>query len=256
MSLLRRAMAKRQPEQMPVAISEERGIRYLHFGSEAIQGAMRISAPTKLELEYTRDMVAALLLQPAPTHVGIIGLGAGSVAKWVVEQVPHAMIAAIEISPAVVQVARTYFSLPAESARFRVIEADGQTYLAAHEGSFDLLLVDVYDAQATGPVLASPEFYALCAARLSGSGVLSVNLFGKHKSYETNLRNIDRAFAGRCLALPASARGNVIALAWGPQARVEAATLRELGREWQARTGVGFVRYASLMKEAGFVVSG
>ena len=49
-----------------IDISEEAGVRYLHFGSRWIQGAMRMARPWSLELEYTRDMMMALLLRPAP----------------------------------------------------------------------------------------------------------------------------------------------------------------------------------------------
>ena len=45
----------------PIDISEENGVRYLHFGSEWVQGAMRIRRPYALELAYTREMMAPLL---------------------------------------------------------------------------------------------------------------------------------------------------------------------------------------------------
>ena len=51
---------------MAITISEERGVRYLHFASPWIQGAMRIARPYRLELEYTRDLMLPLLLRPSP----------------------------------------------------------------------------------------------------------------------------------------------------------------------------------------------
>ena len=67
----------------PIDISEEAGVRYLHFGSDWIQGAMRIRKPYALELAYTREMMAGLLLRDGlaadgahwPRKVLIIGLG-------------------------------------------------------------------------------------------------------------------------------------------------------------------------------------
>src|SRR6185369_14340626 len=47
---------------MSIEVSEEDGVRYLHFGSRWIQGAMRIARPYALELEYTRDLMFPLLL--------------------------------------------------------------------------------------------------------------------------------------------------------------------------------------------------
>jgi hypothetical protein len=48
------------PPRHAVDISEETGVRYLHFGSDWIQGAMRIARPWSLELAYTREMMAGL----------------------------------------------------------------------------------------------------------------------------------------------------------------------------------------------------
>ena len=49
-----------------IDVSEDAGVRYLHFGSEWVQGAMRIRRPFALELAYTREMLAGLLLHDAP----------------------------------------------------------------------------------------------------------------------------------------------------------------------------------------------
>lgn len=43
------------------SLSEADGIRYLHFGTEWVQGAMLIRDPARLVLEYTAQMMAWLL---------------------------------------------------------------------------------------------------------------------------------------------------------------------------------------------------
>jgi len=70
-------------------VSEEDGVRYLHFGSRWIQGAMRIARPYALELEYTRDMMFPLLMRTGggwPRTVLSIGLGAGSIARFLLRE--------------------------------------------------------------------------------------------------------------------------------------------------------------------------
>ena len=52
------------PPRHSIEVSEQAGVRYLHFGTEWIQGAMRVARPWSLELDYTREMMAALLLRP------------------------------------------------------------------------------------------------------------------------------------------------------------------------------------------------
>jgi len=40
----------RKPRFAPVTLSEQNGVRFLHFGTEWIQGAMRIRKPDWIEL--------------------------------------------------------------------------------------------------------------------------------------------------------------------------------------------------------------
>ena len=240
----------RAPE---ISLSEERGIRTLHFGSVWIQGAMRISDPFHLELEYTRDLFAGLLFNPAPKHITLIGLGAGSATKFAWKQFPKARIINVEINPAVIACARTHFALPPDSRRMQTACEDGEAYLAAKPGSTDYLIVDAYDAAARGPVLSSPEFYAHCRAALTleGTSVLAVNLFGKHESFRQNIRNIGRAFDGRMLALPATDRGNVIVFAFaGLSIDVSIADLRKRATALKAATGLAFPKWLTGMRSA------
>ena len=246
--------AKREPE---ISISEERGVRYLHFGSVWIQGAMRIRDPFHLELDYTRELFAGLLFKPAPKRVTLLGLGAGSATKFAWKTCAKAKITTVELNPAVIAVARSQFELPAESKRMRTVCGDAQAYIEGEPGSADYLIVDVYDAAAKGPVLSSPEFYTACRAALEGDegGVMAVNLFGRHRSFQTNLRNIENAFDGRLLVLPASERGNVIAFGFtGAAPAVKVADLRARAAQLRESTGLEFPRWVGGFKSANSLV--
>ena len=56
----------RRSRRPDLVVSEERGVRHLHVGGEAIQSAMRMDDPFALELDYTRCMMAFLLFHPQP----------------------------------------------------------------------------------------------------------------------------------------------------------------------------------------------
>src|SRR5690606_24808232 len=109
------------------------GVRYLHFGSEWVQGAMRIRKPNALELAYTREMMAGLLLRealpletgPWPERALVIGLGAASVAKFLHHHCPQVRIDVVEIAPQVVAAARQFFRLPPQDGRFAIHIGDG-----------------------------------------------------------------------------------------------------------------------------------
>ncbi|NCW98692.1 MAG: hypothetical protein EBW71_06870, partial [Betaproteobacteria bacterium] len=62
--------------------SEDQGVRYLHFGTPWIQGAMRIRVPHRLVLDYTQDMMAWLMLMSVPDRVLHLGLGAGACVRF------------------------------------------------------------------------------------------------------------------------------------------------------------------------------
>jgi len=239
---------RRQPE---ISISEEGGIRYLHFGSVWIQGAMRLRDPFHLELDYTRELFAGLLFHPDPRHIVLLGLGAGSASKFAWKNWPKAKVTSVELNPAVIAVARSQFELPADSKRMQTVCGDAQAFIASASAAADYLIVDVYDAAAKGPVLSSPEFYADCRAALSGaeSGVMAVNLFGRHKSYETNLRNIEKAFDGRLLVLPPSERGNVIAFGIaGAPLEIKLSELRSRAARLKEATGLEFNRWVGAFR--------
>lgn len=81
----------------PVNISEDDGIRYLHFGTHWIQGAMRIKKPDRIELEYVQQMMAWMLFIPQPQHVVQLGLGTAALTKFCYRNLPDAQVTAVEI---------------------------------------------------------------------------------------------------------------------------------------------------------------
>jgi spermidine synthase len=201
---------------IPIDISEQAGVRFLHFGSEWIQGAMRIARPWNLELEYTREMMASLLLRDDahwPRKVLLIGLGAASLTKFLYRNHPLAHLTVVEIEPNVVAAARQFFKLPEDPMRINLVIGDGVEYVLNNEKIFDLILVDGFDENASPGVLDSLAFYQICRARLSDDGVLSVNLLGNSRGFENSLARICEAFDDRALVFPSCESGNAIAFA-------------------------------------------
>jgi spermidine synthase len=223
----------------PVTFSEEGGVRFLHFGTWWVQGAMRINKPDFIELEYAQQMMAGLLfLDPndkrlnqvnkksnhQPFHMVQLGLGTGALTKFAHKAFPKAKVTAIDLNPAVIVAARVMFQLPPPNKNLEIIQGDALKYITAkkNSGSIDLLQVDLYDATARGPALSSPEFYQGCYDSLKSPGVMTVNLFGNHKSFKTNIKNICNAFNNRVLVFQQVHDCNVVVLAFkGPHLEVD-----------------------------------
>ena len=200
-----------------IEISEQKGVRFLHFGSPWIQGAMRIARPAALELEYTHQMMVPLTLGDArwPASVLQVGLGAASLTRYLRHHRPKARITVVEIWPEVVAAARQFFRLPAEDARLRIVIAEEHEYLAASTGRFDLILVDAYDEKGRAGMVDSAPFYANCLRSLSPSGVAAFNLLTRTRGAAPAIARIRRAFGDATHPLPITEAGNVVVLA-GP----------------------------------------
>src|SRR5262247_2006195 len=100
-----------------IEIVEENGVRVLQIGGNAIQSAMRLDAPDRIELDYVRAMMAFLLFRPDPREVLMVGLGGGSMARFVHLHMPMTRVTVAEINPGVVTVARKYFHFSEEDER-------------------------------------------------------------------------------------------------------------------------------------------
>ncbi len=213
---------------MNIDISEEAGVRYLHFGSSWVQGAMRIARPYALELEYTRELMTPLLLHEAdwPRRVLQIGLGAASVTKFLWRYRPQARITVVEIEPRVTAAARQFFKLPDDDERLSIHHGDGADFLVQAKHDYDLILLDGFDADARTGRLDTLPFYLDCRARLAEDGLLSVNLLSRRKDFRQSVKRLEDAFDGHAAAFASCDSGNAIALAAKPP--TPAATLGEL----------------------------
>jgi spermidine synthase len=197
-------------------ISESDGVRFLHLGSIWVQGAMRIRKPQVVELLYVQRMLASLLWLPSDAlgegRALQLGLGAGAITRFT-HKALKMPTTVVELNPQVVDVGRAWFHLPAE---VEVIVADAGRWLRerAVAQSVRLLHVDLYDHEAAAPVLDSEAFYADCRRVLDEAGVFSVNLFGRHASFDDSAARIAAAFgADRVWSLQPTREGNTVVVA-------------------------------------------
>lgn len=228
-----------------ILVSEEAGVRYLHFSSDWIQGAMRIARPYALELDYTREMMAALLLRPDarwPRKALLIGLGAASLTKFLHRHRPDAKLTVVEIDPAVVAAARQHFKLPDEDERLRIVIDDGANFVAGTKQKYDLIMVDGFDDKARTGMLDTAPFYANCRARLNDEGLLVTNLLSRGKSVLRSVDRLQEAFDGRALAFPSCDSGNTVAFAaTGDAIDLRLADLRAAARALKKTTDLNLL---------------
>jgi spermidine synthase len=237
-------------DEQTVYVSERFGVRSLHIGSDTVQSSMRLARPNELELSYTRSMMAFLLFVRPPKQMLMIGLGGGSVAKFVYHRLVDTRTTVVEVSPRVLAVARQYFNVPADDARFEVIVADGAAYVEREDVSAEVLAVDGYEADSHVESLATKAFYSACHERLASGGMLVVNLWGGDRHFHTLLKRIQSAFPGGTLCLPAERPGNVIVFAFkdAPEPFGWSALTRA-AVDLEARYGLEFPKFVAALRK-------
>ncbi|WP_247537909.1 spermidine synthase [Ralstonia pseudosolanacearum] len=247
------AAARTTPALAPVTIIEKEGYRFMHFvGCEGVtQGALRLSDPDALDLEYIHQQMAWLLfLEPSAEsdfHVVQLGMGPGSTTRFCHRHLPSARITAVEVNPDVIAMARSEFALPPDDARLRVLQQDGYDWVMdpSHQGTADVLQVDCYDHVKQGPVLDTLEFYQACRDTLRYPGVMTVNLFGSDESFQLNIERICKAFDYRVVILPEVAGGNTIVLAFnGPPLQASWDALRARAQALQTALNLPALSWA------------
>lgn len=236
-----------------IEVVETAGVRALHFGSVARQSAMSIVKPDRVELSYIRGMLMNLLYVPQPRNVLLLGLGGGSLAKFLLQHCPECQIEAVEYRAAVPTVARRFFGLPVDS-RFRVHLEDCNAYMVrgakTDRLTFDHIYVDVYDCQGLAESVNRHGFFSACKSLLHPKGILAINLWGTRvESLRESLRLLNFHFGGRVLRLDIPGRGNVIAFTHGESYGVpKPRNVTERAGTLEIQTGIEFTRFAKIIR--------
>jgi spermidine synthase len=232
------------PKLPGVTLSEDGEVRYLHLGTEWVQGTMLIDQPFHIELEYVQRMMAWLLfVEPdsLPRRRAMqLGLGAAALTKFSFKKL-RMDTTAVDINPQVIAACRTWFKLPPDSARLKVMLGDAAEVVAyaPFHGTVDALQVDLYDHEAAAPVLDSSAFYADCRRLLAEEGAMTVNLFGRQASFEQSLGHIRAVFGDPAVWIFRPTReGNTVVLALRTPQHPQRLQLLARADEVQSRWGL------------------
>ena len=189
-------------------VREHKGVVALHFHLFQVQSEMYKDAPDILALRYTRTMMDFRHFNPQPLHIGMIGLGGGSMQKHCYANFPEAIISVAEINPGVIAL-RDYFYIPDDDDRFHIYCEDGADFVQRNESQFDVLLVDGFDNKGQPPQLCSQRFYSDCFRSLTARGILVVNACDDRAV----IPRIQRVFGNEVLVVDEDRTENIIVFA-------------------------------------------
>jgi len=176
------------------------GIRHTVFDS---------AAPHMPGLEYARNTLAALAFCPQAQASLILGLGGGSIPRMLLAARPRMEVEAVEIDPAVVELAAKYFDIHA-LPRFIIRQEDAAAFLRRCLSRYGIIVVDTYIGERFPEQCATREFLEDAGKCLTEDGVLVVNwLDGDARIQQALLTNIEAA-VGPVWQLPGLKSRNLV----------------------------------------------
>ena len=221
-----------------ILVTREDGFLCMQFAVRSErrrQSCIDERAPKEMALQYTRMMMASLLLTPEPESVLITGLGGGTLPRALAELLPEARIDVVEIAPAVVSVADRFFDFRA-AGNTRVFVRDARVFTrrALRDGKrYELILLDTFDGDYIPEHLMTLEYLQETRRLLTPNGVLVANTFATSRLYDHESETYYRAF-GPFLNFTIRESANRIVLA-SIMPLPDNATLRRAARSWRQR---------------------
>jgi len=150
------------------------------------QSCKDLNRPKDLVFGYAKLMLTSLLLVPDPQRILVVGLGGGTLPMTLNELYPHARIDVVEIDPAVVTVAETYFEF-AENDQIHVVVQDARVFTkrAGLKGEhYDLIMLDAFNGDYIPEHLMTREYLEETKALLADDGVIAANTFAISRLYD------------------------------------------------------------------------
>lgn len=196
----------------PVEVTGEGSLRHLRFGSDEQQSCVDIDRPHELQLAYTRWMMSALLLHPAPNSFLLCGLGGGAIAHFLNYHHPEGQLTVVEKEEKVIRVAKKYFALP-DTSQIALHHQDAVDFICDHHPPqpYHIAFLDLFGRESMAPPLYVADFYRGILDLLDEQGVLAVNLWnGNKKLFQECYQAIQESCNNQVLELAVKKRSNSI----------------------------------------------
>ena len=152
-----------------------------------LQSRININKLDTLILVNTKLLISALLLQPAPRRILMIGLGGCAVSNFLSRLYPQAIIDVVEIDQKVIDISKKFFYLN-ETLNYKVHHDDGRRFVRKmlERKTYDLIYLDAFKSGSVPFHLKTIQFYKDVNRVLSSGGVVGSNLYGKSNLLKPN----------------------------------------------------------------------
>ena len=244
-----------------IQVLEDSKERFLTFDSPAKQSAVSKHNFDRLSLNYQKVMLLPFCQLERPKKVLILGLGAGCLAKFLLNALPEVKIRVVELRTAVWQTAKDYFSFP-EHPNLEVEIADAAFYIEksalneAEQGQYDWLIVDVFQDSGIPREVNSKGFFSACHQLLQQNGQLILNYWtSQYREDRTVLDFVKQELFGSFLISDVADCGNHIYFFY-PAARQEFTfASKKAIEEWDKLYRLDFKKNLSRLQKINYSCS-
>gem|GEM_PF-2942382 len=181
--------AVQSKDGLKVEVWQNKAFNWLCVGDETIQSVISRQYSYKLVSLLYQHMAAAVLLTHQPRSILFLGLGGGDLSRFFYHYWPQINQEGVEINSEVIEVAKTYFSLP---PRLKVHHQNAIEFVSLVPNiQKDLIFVDLFSGSQMSKHSIDLTFLAQCYQCLTPHGVMVINIsFPDEKHYINGLFQI------------------------------------------------------------------
>jgi spermidine synthase len=224
-----------------VVTEDERGLRTLWFERNGVrQSVVDPDDPDHLELPYLRAMLVGMALAEEPQRILVVGLGGGSLPRFIHKHYPQVTIDVVDIDPDVVKVAKRFFGFR-EDATLRAHVADGRRFIEETRVRYDVIFLDAYGSENIPYHLATREFLDGVRRALGPKGIVVGNIWSRASNplHDSMVRTYQEVFDELYL-LDVEGAGNEILLGLPRRAQLTREDLAEKAKTLSGKRRFGF----------------
>ena len=167
-------LARETDDGSAVEVVQYDNYRLLRWGGPSVQSVMDLRDPARVVSPVAAMMLLAWVASPGP-RVMNLGVGGGTFERFLLSHDPSLELTSIENSHVMIELAQRYFFLDAASVRCE----SATDFLAQTPATFDLILCDLFTAEAPSSCLRSPRFFSDLADALDDEGTVAFNLLAR-----------------------------------------------------------------------------
>ena len=175
---LRKSIYETETQYFNIRVEEDNDSRR-HLVFLPRKGSQSIFDPNQPEKIISNFMNHAFLALPAlgrtPNKILFIGLGGGIMPMYIRRHYPDTQIDIVEIDKAIPEIAEKYFGFMADS-KMNINIMDGRVYVNRSKDKYDIIFMDVYNAENIPFQFTTVEFFSQIKKHLTTGGIFTANL--------------------------------------------------------------------------------